>query len=365
MVLAFEGLDQAGVERVAGQATALTGPTDADRAWRTLITGVDPGDVAPPIPMTGQISQDGVELPPRVAQPWPGEALWTGRHATVMWVPTTWPPPKEPGALRLIAPSPDLRLSQGRPTMMEVTARRIEGLFTQPLVRQGDAYYARIMGPSYPGTGVARHNLVFQVQRVEHAVEFAIDEVTHTAVQGAVSDWFIVTFPLIDPAATEGRAQLLVLEAGNDLRLLQGPLNPTPSDPWSPISAPPGFAVELEALTGPFATVQEPYWTAAVQAELMDCAVFEAAVRQTYTERLDAVVAAAADDPGELVVFGSVAPRALSQAGCDTAMGDELARAAVEQLGGWRKDVVVVGLGAGAPAASETTATDLGDLLTP
>lgn len=364
MVLAFEGLDRAGVERVAGQATELAGPTDADRAWRTLVTGADPGDVAPPIPLTGQISQDGVELPPRLAQPWPGEPLWAGRDATVLWVPTTWPPPKEPGETKLIAPAPDLRLSQGRPTIMEVTARRVEGLFTQPLVRQGDAYYARFMGPSYPGTGVARHNLVFEVQRLEHAVSFDIDGVVHRAVAGTLSDWFTVSFPLIDPAATEGRVQLLVLEAGNDLRLIQGPLNPTPSDPWAPLSAPASFAVELEAATGPFPTVQEPHWTAAVQAGLMDCATFEAAVRSSFHERLAAVVVAA-QDPGELLVFGSVAPRALTEAGCDVSVGDELAREAAQQLGGWRKDVVVVGLGAGAPAASEPTATTLGALLAP
>ncbi|MFT5586866.1 MAG: hypothetical protein ACI9VR_004469, partial [Cognaticolwellia sp.] len=161
--------------------------------------------------------------------------------------------------------------------------------------------------------------------------------------QEAPAQWISVDFGLGEHHSAHAWVRFHSVQAFNDLQLLMSPLHQDPAQPWTQMSWPATWSAELAQIHGPFATAIAPYPAAAVAESGLSCAAFEFELLALAEER--ARVAASQKD--RLVVLGSVAPQAWSDAGCDGDAGLRAmleAKRALEETAGWRDRVVVVGV---------------------
>jgi len=288
---------------------------ESPTAWASFATGVNPGkhnifdflvrDTATYTPDLGMVRR----TPPRflfnfipVAKPAiesirGGTSFWVtagraGVHSSVLTVPVTFPPETvENGELLSGLPLPDIRGTMGTFYYFATDLSRYEegntefGGILKRLVFEGDLARTELIGPPNPIvrqqlrdlrakgaslTDADRARIAALEAREDVRLPMAIrwnrqaDPPTATVeIAGQTihlrpaqwSKWISLDFRVNVLVRVHGMAQLLLLNAGNELQLYMSPVNWRPDSPPLPISSPASFAGQLYDRIGPYRTL--------------------------------------------------------------------------------------------------------------
>lgn len=293
MVIGLDGLEpkvaapliEAGampnLARLAGQGglgrVATTSPAQTPVAWSTFATGTNPGghgifDFIRRDPATYQpdlalnrYEQKSAWLPPKAVNLRRGVPVWdllaeAGIGSTILRCPCTYPPALGRGRMLAGMGVPDLRGGLGTPCLLSTdpdaapreseTVVRLEANPTGPIA-------AHLLGPRNPKDR--------SVLRFEFTIDLNPDAGTVTirsagspaelvVRQGDWSGWLRVKFKVGLLQTVLGLVRFNLLRTAPHLELYASPINFDPEQPLFPISAPAGYAHELERAIGPYYT---------------------------------------------------------------------------------------------------------------
>lgn len=253
-----------------------TTPAQTPVAWSTFATGTNPGghgiydflrrDPHTYLPMLGlnRYEQKNAFTPPQAVNLRRGKALWevlseAGVPSVVIRCPCTYPPEPIQGKILAGVGVPDLRGGLGTPALY--CSRPVQAAdFNEKVfqVQPGDgAFSFQLVGPPQPrggadlsasmraqvdpAAGLLRLSLVGSAAQLEVAL-------------GKWSDWLKVSFKSGLLPAVHGMVRFYLKSLSPDFELYASPVNFDPQAPLFPISAPAGYAAELENRLGTFHT---------------------------------------------------------------------------------------------------------------
>ncbi len=108
--------------------------------------------------------------------------------------------------------------------------------------------------------------------------------------RGRMSKWFDVEFRVNALMQMQGMAQMLLLNAGDDLQLYVSPVNWKPDDPPSAISSPGGFAGEIFDAIGAFRTLGWAEATWPLNEDRMDEQEFMDDLYRAFDDRAQVIL---------------------------------------------------------------------------
>ena len=276
--------DRGGLVRLA-----TTTPPESPVAWATFITGLDPA---------GHGIFDFVHRDPATLEPVSSMAQTIGRRtswrsaptccrsaeracapfapgarsgqilaqhgipATVIRMPTNYPPEEQAGEALAGMGTPDLEGTFGTFTYYTddpgETAREVSGGRIVPGERGSRAGRAARRGAA----GLLRRdgrpvcvNMVADIDPDASAASFRIGGQQFILRQGEWSPWVRVRFPLMGGIrGVSGMFRFYARQLHPAIRIYRSPLNIDPADPALPISAPPEYAGEMARRIGLFYT---------------------------------------------------------------------------------------------------------------
>ena len=301
-------IDQGGLYSL-GTTHSAESPT----AWASFATGVNPGkhniydflvrDTATYLPDLGMVRREPARFlfgyvpiaKPKVHSIRGGTSFWVtagraGVRSSVLTVPVTFPPEEVPaGELLSGLPLPDIRGTMGTFYYFATDISRYEegntemGGILKRLVVENDVARTELIGPPNPlvrqqieairrkGPTLtdqdraalaelqAREDVKLPMtirwnrQAKTATVDLAGESITLQV--GRWSRWVDLDFRINFLVRVHGMAQLLLMNAGNELQLYVSPVNWKPDAPPVPISYPSGFAGDLFEKLGYYRTL--------------------------------------------------------------------------------------------------------------
>jgi predicted AlkP superfamily phosphohydrolase/phosphomutase len=265
-----------------------TTPPQSPVAWATFITGMDPAshgifDFVHRDPATMEIfSSMGRTEEPKYALSFgsyvlplssahvhalrQGKAFWEmltdrGIHATVVHMPTNYPPIEAGEALAGMG-TPDLRGTLGTFTLYtddpeEISRPVSGGQFVRVAMAQNHAVL-KIEGPPNSlrkGHPFASVDLTVDVDPVERTARLAVGDALAIVRQGEWSGWLPAEFPLLRGlASARGMFRVYAKQLHPGFEMYVSPVNLDPRAPELPISAPTSYSRAIAAEVGPFYT---------------------------------------------------------------------------------------------------------------
>ena len=276
--------DRGGLVRLA-----TTTPPESPVAWATFITGLDPAghgifdfvhrDPATLEPVSSMAQTIGpahqLEIGPyllplggaRVRSFRSGRPFWQilaqhGIPATVIRMPTNYPPEEQAGEALAGMGTPDLEGTFGTFTYYTddpgETAREVSGGRIVPVSAEAGRVVLPVAGPPdvlrRDGRPVCV-NMVADVDPDASAASFRIDGQQFILRQAEWSPWVRVRFPLMGGIrGVSGTFRFYARQLHPGIHIYRSPVNIDPADPALPISAPPEYAGEMARRIGLFYT---------------------------------------------------------------------------------------------------------------
>jgi predicted AlkP superfamily phosphohydrolase/phosphomutase len=292
---------------------ATTHSPESPTAWASFATGVNPGkhniydflvrDTATYLPDLGMVRRDPPKFlfdyiplaPANVHSLRGGTSFWVtagraGIRSDVLTVPITYPPEDVPaGKLLSGLPLPDIRGTMGTFSYFATDLSRYEegntemGGILRRLIVEGDVAKAELLGPPNPivvqriqeirskGPAISESDrarlaelqagadvrvpFTIRWNRFAQSATVDIQGTTLQLEQRKMSRWFDVEFRINFLTRLHGMAQMLLMNAGDELQLYISPVNWKPDDPPSPMSSPDSFAAELFDRLGYYRTL--------------------------------------------------------------------------------------------------------------
>jgi len=286
---------------------------ESPTAWASFATGVNAGkhniydflvrDPNTYLPDLGMVRREPPRFlfsyfpiaGPEVRSMRGGTSFWVtagaaGVRSTILTVPMTFPPEEIPAGRMLSGlPLPDIRDTMGTFSYYATDLSRYEegstemGGTLRRLIVEEDVARTELVGPPNPIVGQqmqairargpdlsdADRTRLAELQaradvrvplsiRWKRAAKTATVEIQGHTLQlepGKMSAWFDVEFRVNFAVRVHGMAQMLLVNADNELQLYVSPVNWKPDDPPLPISSPDSFAGELFERIGPFRTL--------------------------------------------------------------------------------------------------------------
>ena len=286
---------------------------ESPTAWASFATGVNAGkhniydflvrDTASYLPDLGMVTRTPPTFlfgyfpisKPKLTSTRGGTSFWVtagkqGVRSDMLTVPVTFPPEDvDNGHLLSGLPLPDIRGTMGTFSYYATDLSRYEegntemGGILKRLVFEGDTASSELDGPPSPivrqkieairraGTTLSESDraklaelqavqdvrIPFTVQwnRAAKTASIAIDGRTLQLEPGKWTPWLDLTFKVNFLVRLHGMAQMLLVNAGNELQLYVSPVNFKPDQPPIPISSPSGFSADLYQAIGNYRTL--------------------------------------------------------------------------------------------------------------
>jgi predicted AlkP superfamily phosphohydrolase/phosphomutase len=290
-----------------------THSAESPTAWASFATGVNPGkhniydflvrDTTTYLPDLGMVRREPAKFlfgyvpvaKPKVQSIRGGTSFWVtagraGVRSSILTVPVTFPPEEVPnGELLSGLPLPDIRGTMGTFYYFATDLSRYEegntemGGILKRLVVEQDVARTVVTGPPNPlvrqkieairrkgpTLGDADRAALADLQKQEdvmlpmtirwhRAEKRATVELGGHSLSlqpGTWSKWVNLEFRINYLVRVHGMAQLLLMNADNELQLYMSPVNWKPDNPPVPISHPAGFAGDLYDRLGPYRTL--------------------------------------------------------------------------------------------------------------
>ena len=259
---------------------ATTYPAQTPVAWSSFATGTNPGghgifdfvsrDPAtyfPDFGLTRFERPKNMFSPPRVRNQRGGVPFWqvlnaAGVPAVVLRCPCTFPPDDVKGAMLSGVGVPDLRGSQGTGTFYtrQQSAAPLESENLMNLPPGGDSFQTFLIGPRNTRTNPAtdiQSEIRVELDRAAGRMRIHTggDPAVVELARGEWSPWVRVKFKISMLQAVSGQVRFFLRALAPDVEFYVSPVNFDPGAPLFPVSAPAGYAKELAAEIGPFATL--------------------------------------------------------------------------------------------------------------
>ena len=305
----FKRLVEAGGLYSLGTTHSPESPT----AWASFATGVNAGkhniydflvrDTSTYFPDLGMVRRQPPKflfgyIPtarPKIFSTRGGTSFWVtagqaGVRSSILTVPVTFPPEDVPnGELLSGLPLPDIRGTMGTFSYYATDLSRYEegstemGGILRRLVMDNDLAKTELVGPPNPvarqkilalrakGTAqtdadrkaIAQLELEEDVRlpmtiRWDRAAKSAVVEIAGNSIPlepGKMSRWIDLEFRVNFLIRIHGMAQMLLMNAGNELQLYVSPVNWKPDSPPVPMSSPESFAGDLFRSLGYYRTL--------------------------------------------------------------------------------------------------------------
>jgi predicted AlkP superfamily phosphohydrolase/phosphomutase len=301
-------IDQGGLYSL-GTTHSAESPT----AWASFATGVNPGkhniydflvrDTATYLPDLGMVRREPAKFlfgyvplaKPKVHSIRGGTSFWVtagraGVRSSVLTVPVTFPPEEVPnGELLSGLPLPDIRGTMGTFYYFATDLSRYEegntemGGILKRLVVENDVARTELIGPPNPlvrrqvdqirrkaptlsdadraklaelqPQEDVRLPMTIRWNRTAKTAAVELGGKTIDLQPGTWSRWVDLEFRINFLVRLQGMAQLLLMNAGNELQLYISPVNWKPDDPPVPMSYPKRFAGDLAGKIGNYRTL--------------------------------------------------------------------------------------------------------------
>jgi predicted AlkP superfamily phosphohydrolase/phosphomutase len=294
------------------QALATTHSPESPTAWASFATGVNPGkhniydflvrDTSTYLPDLGMVRREPARFlfdyipyaKPKLSSLRGATSFWVtagkaGVRSSVLTVPVTFPPEDVPNGEMLSGlPLPDIRGTMGTFYYFATDLSRYEegntefGGILKRLVMEHDVARSELIGPPNPIVKAkiqairtrgalteadrktiaelqaredVRIPLIIRWNRAERTATVEIEGASLRLEPGRMSRWVDLDFRVNAFVRLHGMAQLLLMNASNELQLYISPVNWKPDQPPLPISSPPSFAGELFERLGYFRTL--------------------------------------------------------------------------------------------------------------
>ena len=292
---------------------ATTQSPESPTAWASFATGVNPGkhniydflvrDTATYLPDLGMVRREPARFlfdyvpysKPKLFSIRGATSFWVtagkaGVRTSVLTVPVTFPPEEVPnGELLSGLPLPDIRGTMGTFYYFATDLSRYEegntefGGILKRLVVENDVARTELIGPPNPiikqkiqairakgptpdpadRTAIAELQAVEDVRipftiRWNRAAKTATVEIAGESLvlePGRMSRWIDLDFRVNFLVRVHGMAQLLLLNANNELQLYISPVNWKPDRPPVPMSSPASFSGDLFERLGYYRTL--------------------------------------------------------------------------------------------------------------
>ncbi len=292
---------------------ATTHSPESPTAWASFATGVNAGkhniydflvrDTSTYLPDLGMVRREPPKFlfgyipiaKPKIHSIRGGTSFWVtagqaGVRTSVLTVPVTFPPEEVPnGELLSGLPLPDIRGTMGTFYYFATDLSRYEegntefGGVLKRLVMENDAAQTELIGPPNPVIRQQLHALRGKAQaltdedrkqiaaleqrediripmtiRWNRASKTATVDISGDSVAlepGKMSKWIDLEFRINFLVRLHGMAQLLLMNADNELQLYISPVNWKPDSPPVPISHPESFSGDLFRRLGPYRTL--------------------------------------------------------------------------------------------------------------
>ena len=294
-------------------ALQTTHSPESPTAWASFATGVNAGkhniydflvrDTQTYFPDLGMVTRVPPKFlfdyiptsKPRVLSTRGGTSFWVtagngGVRSSILTVPVTFPPEQvNNGELLAGLPLPDIRGTMGTFSFYATDLSRYEegstemGGILRRLVMDGDTARTELVGPPNPivrqqiqalrakgsppsdadrkriseleATEDVRLPLTIRWNRSAKTATVDIAGQTIALEQGKVSRWIDLEFRINFLVRVQGMAQMLLMNADNELQLYVSPVNWKPDSPPVPMSHPASFAGELFDKLGYYRTL--------------------------------------------------------------------------------------------------------------
>ena len=267
---------------------------------------------------------------PKVTSIRGGTSFWVtagkqGVRSDMLTVPVTFPPEDvENGELLSGLPLPDIRGTMGTFSYYATDLSRYEegntemGGILKRLVFEGDTATSELEGPPSPIVrqqieAIRRHGpalsdsdrakladlqavqdvrIPFTItwNRAAKTASIAIDGQTLTLEPGKWTPWIDLTFKVNVLIRLHGMAQMLLVNAGNELQLYVSPVNFKPDNPPIPISSPASFAGDLYKAVGNYRTLGWAEATWALNEGRMDEKTFMDDLMVAFDDRAKVIL---------------------------------------------------------------------------
>jgi predicted AlkP superfamily phosphohydrolase/phosphomutase len=286
---------------------------ESPTAWASFATGVNAGkhniydflvrDTTTYLPDLGMVKRTPPKFlfnyfpisKPKVESTRGGTSFWVtagraGVRSDVLTVPVTFPPEDVPnGELLSGLPLPDIRGTMGTFSYYATDLSRYEegntemGGILKHLVFEGDTATTELEGPPSPivrqqieairrkgptltdGDRAAlaelqaaqdvRLPMTIRWNRPEKSASIDLDGQTIALRQGEWSKWIDLVFKVNTLVRIHGMVQVLLMDAGSELKLYLSPVNYKPDQPPVPMSYPASFSGELFEQLGYYRTL--------------------------------------------------------------------------------------------------------------
>ena len=292
---------------------ATTHSPESPTAWATFATGVNPGkhniydflvrDTTTYLPDLGMVRREPARFlfdyvpyaKPRLFSIRGATSFWVtagnaGVRSSVLTVPVTFPPEVVPNGEMLSGlPLPDIRGTMGTFYYFATDLSRYEegntefgGILKRLLIEQ-DVARTELIGPpnpiikqkiqairaKAPSPGAAERAEIAELQaredvripltiRWNRSAKTATVEIAGESLllePGKMSRWIDLDFRVNLLVRVHGMAQMLLMNADNELQLYVSPVNWKPDNPPVPMSSPASFAGELFERVGYYRTL--------------------------------------------------------------------------------------------------------------
>jgi predicted AlkP superfamily phosphohydrolase/phosphomutase len=292
---------------------ATTHSPESPTAWASFATGVNPGkhniydflvrDTSTYLPDLGMVRREPPRFlfnyvpyrKPRLSSLRGGTSFWVtagraGVRSSVLTVPVTFPPEEVPnGELLSGLPLPDIRGTMGTFSYFATDLSRYEegntefGGILKRLRFEQDVARTELVGPPNPivrqqmqtlrakgtATGDAdrarlaalqqaediRVPLTIRWNRTDKAATVEVEGQSVLLEPGKMSRWIALEFRVNFLTRVHGMAQMLLMNAGDELQLYVSPVNWKPENPPLPISSPASFSADLFERLGNYRTL--------------------------------------------------------------------------------------------------------------
>jgi predicted AlkP superfamily phosphohydrolase/phosphomutase len=288
-------------------ALQTTFPPVSPVAWTTCLTGVppavhgvrdfitkSPGSYLPTIGLF-QVSTGPDRIPVyssgRVA-PTMAELLSSaGKTAYILQVPGTFPPSAIRGGMLAGFGMPDLLGTFGVSAWYTTdvagkSASAPEGAeLVRPLVPLGGGtWQGRLDGPAGTTQG-------FTIRREGSGVTLYLEASGGRAAamlgMGEWSGWIAMTFAVPGRRSVSGMCRFRLVSLGHDVELYRTAIQCVPEDPLFALAEPPGFAVRLQNMVGPYATLGMPSDLDGVRRGVVDPETFVQDAYANWEKQVD------------------------------------------------------------------------------
>jgi predicted AlkP superfamily phosphohydrolase/phosphomutase len=320
---------------------------ESPTAWASFATGVNAGkhniydflvrDTNTYFPDLGMVRREPPTflfnyIPtsrPKVHSTRGGTSFWVtagdaGVRSSILTVPVTFPPEDvRNGELLSGLPLPDIRGTMGTFSFYATDLSRYEegntemGGILRRLVMDGDVARTELVGPPNPivrqqiqalraktplsdedrrriaeleAEEDVRLPITIRWNRAAKSATVEIDGQTIALEQGKISPWIDLEFRINFIVRLQGMAQMLLMNADNELQLYISPVNWKPDDPPVPMSYPEGFAGELFDRLGYYRTLGWAEATWPLNEDRMNEDQFMEDLRKAFDDRAQVIL---------------------------------------------------------------------------